>query len=116
MAALSYDGKTYTELLPIPYISERLLREKTNRKLWLRYAFTVDFLPDDLTLELETLQHAKLSVNGTEISLTGQGVLDRSFVRGNIAALARKGENEIVLELDYFQSQQTYDVFDGFYY
>ena len=37
-------------------------------------------------------------------------------MRGNIAALARKGENEIVLELDYFQSQQTYDVFDGFYY
>lgn len=69
-----------------------------------------------MTLELETLQHTKLSVNGTEISLTGQGVLDRSFVRGNIAALARKGENEIVLELDYFQSQQTYDVFDGFYY
>lgn len=115
-AALSYDGKTYTEPLPVPYISERLLREKTNRKIWLRYAFTADYLPDDLTLELETLQHTKLSVNGTEISLTGQGVLDRSFVRGNIAALARKGENEIVLELDYFQSQQTYDVFDGFYY
>ena len=116
MAALSYDGKTYTEPLPAPYISERLLREKANRKIWLRYTFTADFLPDDLTLELETLQNAKLSVNGTEISLTEQGVLDRSFVRGNIAALVRKGENKIVLELDYFQSQQTYDVFNGFYY
>ena len=116
MAALSYDGVSYTEPLPVPYISERLLREKTNRKLWLRYAFTADFLPDDLTLELETLQNTKLSVNGTEISLTGQGVLDRSFVRGNIAALAQKGKNEIVLELDYFQSQQTYDVFNGYYY
>ena len=66
-AALSYDGKTYTEPLPVPYISERLLREKTNRKIWLRYAFTADYLPDDLTLELETLQNAKLSVNGTEM-------------------------------------------------
>lgn len=75
MAALSYDGVSYTEPLPVPYISERLLREKTNRKLWLRYVFTADFLPDDLTLELETLQHTKLSVNGTEISLTGQGSL-----------------------------------------
>lgn len=27
-AALSYDGKMYTELLPVPYISERLLRRK----------------------------------------------------------------------------------------
>ena len=81
-ASLSYDGKMYTELLPVPYISERLLREKTNRKIWLRYAFAADHLPDDLTLELETLQNTKLSVNGTEISLTGQGILDRSFVRG----------------------------------
>ena len=116
MAALSYDGKTYTEPLPVPYISERLLREKTNRKIWLRYAFAADYLPDDLTLELETLKHTKLSVNGTEIGLVNQGVLDRSFVRGNIAVLAKKGENEIILELDYFQSQQTYDVFNGFYY
>lgn len=95
MAALSYDGKTYTELLPIPYISERLLREKTNRKLWLRYAFAADHLPDDLTLELETLQHTKLSVNGTELDLTEQGILDRSFVRGNIAALAQKGKMKL---------------------
>ncbi len=106
----------YTELLPVPYISELLLLENTNRMIWLRYAFTADFLPDDLTLELETLQNAKLSVNGTEITLTDQGVLDRWFVRGSIAALARKGENEIVLEMNYFQSQQTYDAFNGFYY
>ena len=116
MAELSYDGVSYTEPLPVPYISERLLRERTNRKIWLRYTFTADFLPDDLTLELETLKNTKLSVNGTEIDLTEQGVLDRSFVRGSIAAFARTGENEIVLELDYFQSQQTYDVFNGYYY
>ena len=116
MAALSYDGIHYTEPLPVPYISERLLREKTNRKVWLRYMFTAEFLPDDLTLELETLKNTKLFVNGTEISLTDQGVLDRSFLRGTIAMLAVKGANEIVLELDYFQSQQTYDVFNGFYY
>ena len=115
-AALSYDGKTYTEPLPVPYLSERLLRERQNRKIWLRYAFTAEFLPDDLTLELETLENTRLFVNGTEFTLTEQGVLDRSFVRGTIAALTHRGENEIVLELDYAQSQQTYDVFNGFYY
>ncbi len=115
-AALSYDGVSYSKPLPLPYISERLLREKTNRKVWLRYMFTADFLPNDLTLELETLRNTKLSVNGTEVSLIERGILDRSFVRGNIAALARKGENEVVLELDYTQSQQIYDIFNGYYY
>ena len=115
-AALSYDGETFTAPLPIPCISERLLREKTNQKIWLRYTFTAEFLPDDLTLELETLKNTRLFVNGTALTRTEPGVLDRSFVRGKIAALTHTGENEIVLELDYAQSQQTYDVFNGFYY
>ena len=54
MAALSYNGVSYTEPLPVPYISERLLRERTNRKIWLRYTFTADFLPDDLTVRKST--------------------------------------------------------------
>lgn len=115
-AALSYDGEQYTAPLPIPAISERLLREQTNRKIWLRYTFTADYLPDDLALEVETLKNAKLFVNGAAVSLAEQGVLDRSFVRGTIASLARKGENEIVLALDYYQSESTYRVFNGYYY
>ena len=115
-AALSYDGVNYTVPLPIPAISERLLRECDNRKIWLRYTFTADYLPDDLALEVETLQNAALFVNGVEICLSDQGVLDRSFVRGNIAKLAQKGENEIVLALDYYQSESTYHVFNNYYY
>ena len=72
-------------------------------------------LPDDLTLELETLQHTKLSVNGTEIEPDRVRVfLTARSCAGTLPRLRRKGENEIVLELDYFQSQQTYDVFDGY--
>lgn len=115
-AALSYDGVSYTAPLPIPAISERLLRECTNRKIWLRYTFFAEHLPDDLTLEVETLQNAALFVNGVEVRLSEQGILDRSFLRGSIAKLARKGENELVLALDYYQSEDTYRVFRGFYY
>lgn len=115
-AALSYDGKTYTEELPIMAISDLLLRRRENRDVWLRYRFNAEYIPDNLTLEVETLKNARVYVNGAETMLPDTGVIDPSFCRGNIAPLARTGENEIILKLYHHQTEHTYNVFNEFYY
>jgi len=40
-AALSYDGVEYTDMLPIMAVSDRLLRGKTDQKVYLKFRFTV---------------------------------------------------------------------------
>lgn len=115
-AALSYDGEHFTEPLPIMAISDKLLRARENRTVWLRYRFTADYIPEVLTLELEGLKDAALFINGTPVELTQPGKLDFTFVRDNIAPMTRIGENEILLQLYHHQTEHIYDVFNAFYY
>ena len=115
-AALSYDGETWTEPLPIMAVSDRLLRGKTNRAVWLRYAFTVAEMPGSLRLESETMRAKRVLLNGTEIRLTERGAFDPAFVSADILPLTKPGVNELVFEIDYYQSEEVYRVFNGVYY
>ena len=115
-AQLSYDGETYTEMLPIMAISDLLLRRRENRDIWLRYRFRAEYIPDVLELELETAQNLCVYVNGQTVQLTGAGVIDPSFRRGDIAPYVCSGENEIVLKLYHHQTDHIYYVHNEFYY
>ena len=115
-AQLSYDGVSYTEEMPIMAVSDLLLRRRENREVWLRYRFQAEFVPDALTLEIETLHNTQVYVNGNTVSLPDSGIIDPSFCRGNIAAFVHAGENEVVLKLYHHQTDHIYNVHNEFYY
>ncbi len=114
-AALSFDGETWTKPLPIMAVSDRLLRGKTNRTVWLKYAFTIAEMPKSLRLECEKMGARRMLVNGAEIR-PEQGSFDPAFVSADILNQVRAGENELVYEIDYYQSEEVYRVFNGVYY
>ena len=114
--ALSDDGVTYSEPLPVMAAADRLLRQRRNRKIWLRYTFRADYVPQTLLLEAERADGVEITVNGQPAVFDRPGTLDPSFRRADIAPLTRAGGNEIVMQLDYVQSDHVYDVFNGFYY
>ena len=113
---LSYDGISYTEELPVMGVSDLLLRRRENREVWLRYHFKTEYVPEVLTLEIETVKNTQVYVNGSVVALTDTGSIDPSFCRGNIATYVQSGENEIVLKLDYHQTEHIYHVHNEFYY
>ena len=115
-AALSYDGKTWTEPLPIMAVSDRLLRGKTNRTVWLKYAFTVAETPLRLRVQSEEMRARRVTLNGGEIALESHGGFDPAFVSADISDLVKPGVNELVYEIDYYQSEEVYRVFNGVYY
>jgi len=115
-AALSCDGETYTKPLPVMAVSDMLLRGKTNRTVWLKYRFTLAGRPASLRLESETMRAKRVWLNGGEIRLKDRGSFDAAFVSADILSLARPGENELVYEIDYRQSEEVYRVFNGVYY
>ena len=115
-AQLSYDGVNYGERLPVMAVSDMLLRGKENRRVYLKYSFNVKEIPASLELEAEKMGAVKVSINGNELSMTAGGELDPSNVVCDILPYVKIGENEIVFDIDYYQSEHVYRVFNGVYY
>lgn len=116
VASLSFDGKTYAEPMPIMAISDRLLRQRENQPIWLKYRFRAEFVPEDMALEIETAKDNTVIINGIPVVLSDRGRLDRSFIRTCISDYVSPGWNEVILQMDYYQSDNVYDVFNGFFY
>ncbi len=115
-AQLSYDNAEYSERLPIMSISDRLLRERTNRTVFVKYTFTIDELPATLKLEAEKMGSKSITVNGTVIEPTVGGEIEASDLVCDILPLVKVGENEVVFEIEYYQPEHVYKVFNGVYY
>ncbi|MBE5765788.1 MAG: hypothetical protein E7335_01240 [Clostridiales bacterium] len=114
--ALSYDGETFEENLPVMLVSDRLLREKTNRTIYLKYCFKAEELPNRIRIEKEKMGTKRAWFNGAEIQFCDLGTLDAAFVSADIAGSVKPGFNELLLEIDYYQEKRTYDIFNDFYY
>jgi hypothetical protein len=109
-ASISYDSINYEEKLPVMAISDRLLKERRNGKVFLKYSFDITEIPETIFVETEKMDVSNVWLNGSNISIDGQGRLDRSFVRADISKLLRTGSNEFVFEINYFQSEHVYHI------
>ncbi|MBQ3669502.1 MAG: hypothetical protein II920_09805 [Clostridia bacterium] len=114
-AALSYDGESYTGMLPVMAISDRMLREGQNRTIYLKYCFNVTAKPAIIKLETEKWEGAELTLNGVRLERDLPGALDFSFRAADISKLLRTGKNELIVRLDYYQREEVYKIFKGVY-
>ena len=112
-AEISYDGVNFERERPIILIKDMLLRARYRGPLYLKYRFDIEALPQSLRVVAEPLAYRSVLVNGVPVSLDGPWWLDRSFVSADIAPQMRAGQNEIVMELDYFQRDYVYYVLYG---
>lgn len=115
-AQLSYDGETYGDVMPVMAVSDILLRGKENRRVYLKYTFNVKEIPASLELEAEKMGAVKVALNGNVLNMTVAGELDPSNVVCDILPFVKVGVNEIVFDIDYYQSEHVYRVFNGVYY
>ena len=99
--AISYDGKSFGETLPLQRQFEDLLRADYRGKLYVKYTFKIaDVVPMKAILERE--KFVSVTVNGKAIALSDND-FDVNFVEADITDLIKLGENEIVYCLDYYQ-------------
>lgn len=107
---ISYDNIVYEPPMPVMAASFRLLKEQRNGKIFLRYSFDVSEVPDSIYIEAEKMDVSNVYFNNLPVEMKEMGILDRSFVRLDIRDIVEIGKNEIVFELNYYQSQHVYDV------
>lgn len=110
----SIDGGDWQEEKAVINLFSELLALKRPCKVSLRFSFSVVEKPSRLFLLSETPQQFKMSVNGSAVAFEDCGwEIDKAFRKTDISSYVKTGENEIILDTDFYQRQKVYDVIFG---
>ncbi|MBQ9759933.1 MAG: hypothetical protein IJW16_01140 [Clostridia bacterium] len=102
-AAISYDSKTFTEVLPLQRHFEDLLRADYKGKLWVRQTFRVtEKMP--LTMMFEAGKYLTVTLNGKSLDLV-QSKFDVYYVEADVTDAVIEGENVFEYSIDYYQHE-----------
>ncbi len=106
--SFSLDGIHYSKRMFHMDAFSELLRKRYKGKLYLKYSFKADSLPPSLLLEVEDSHLLRLFCNGKEVKKADSHTYEKSLLSYDISKEARIGDNEIIIEMGYFQSEQVY--------
>ncbi|MBR3593207.1 MAG: hypothetical protein IKL44_00890 [Clostridia bacterium] len=110
----SVDGGEWQDEKAVILLFQELLELKKPCRAKLRFKFNVEAIPNELYLLSETPSQFKLIINGEETDFIDIGYeVDKSFRKMDISRFVKLGENEILLDTDFYQSQKVYDVIFG---
>ncbi len=105
----SKDGNSYSKPIPYMGILDQLLHERYEGDLYLKYEFDVDVVPSICTALIEDTHTLEVRVNNKVVSKIGT-VLEKDLWEYNIAKELKKGHNEIVVKINYYQLPEVYYV------
>ena len=104
----SKDGENYSEPVYVNTLFQQLLEERYSGKLWLKYEFEIETIPNSLTIMAERDNMTGSKVNGQPFTFTKDWEDDRTFCLADITPLVRLGHNSYEITMDWHQSEDTY--------
>ena len=88
----------------------RALDKKKPVKIKMEYKVMAEYKPENIFLVIETPEIFKITINGRSLNKKACGYYkDKSFKRIDISDCFRIGENSIIVEADFKQSEQVYE-------
>ena len=107
MISFSKDGISYSRPMHHMGVFDILLKEKYRGTLYLKYEFTVEKIPKKCVLLAEE-KRPLIKINDTPVDAFDVWEYERSTFEYDIAPYVKTGVNEIIIELDYYQSEDVY--------
>ncbi len=108
----SADGITYSKPWPWPALFQKLIKERYEGKLYLKYEFQIKEIPNTLRLRVENSRQLDILVNGT--SLKEKVESDAWYINEyDICMLLQEGKNECVLVTDWHEDESVYFAWFG---
>ena len=104
----SKDGENYSEPIYVNTLFQQLLRERYNGKLWIKYCFKIETMPNSLTLIAEKDNAVEGCVNGHLIDFTECWEEDKTFSIADILPYVQLGDNCYEIVMNWHQSEDTY--------
>jgi len=109
----SKDGQSFSAPILRSKLFEQLLQERYAGALWLRYEFTIEDLPEKLTILAETKNLKKTQINGQDIRLDTQYEKEPSLWMADITPYIQVGLNTYETQINWHQSEKTYHTLFG---
>ena len=106
----SFDGKNFSDDIPLMALRDELLHKRYRGDLYVKQRFTVREIPTSLSLACEKMPYLSFTVNGKELALSDMPWREPSFRTADILPFIKVGQNEIVYKIDYFQRDYVYYV------
>ena len=103
----SKDGEHYSNPTHYMGIFNILLKERYEGKLYLKYDFEVKNVPDSLESLIEDTHILEVRINNHVVKKNGT-VLEKDLWSFDISKYVQVGHNEIVVLINYYQSEQVY--------
>lgn len=105
---ISYDGIEYGSEHSYTKIFNRLLEERYEGNLWLKYTFDVKKIPKRISFLTEDMNNISCTINGQEMKFDGVSDFEERIRRADIAPYCVEGKNEIVIEIYFFEKESVY--------
>ena len=104
----STDGVNYSEPWHHMGVFNEMLKRRYEGKLYLKYEFTVDDVPSKCVLLAEDTNTLEVSINGVKVERCGSSDVERALYKYDVAKYLHEGTNEVLIVMNYFQSEQVY--------
>lgn len=104
----STDGVNYSEPVHHMGVFNEMLARRYAGKLYLKYEANVKVTPKKCVLLAEDTNTVWVEVNGVKVESCGVSEVEKPLKKYDVANLLKEGKNEIVILIDYFQSEQVY--------
>ena len=109
----SFDGVNYSEALRYMGVFNELLNARYEGEVYLKYSFKVKKAPKRIAFLAENMHGKECLVNGKAARFTGQSDFEKKIAKADISDLVREGVNEVVIKLDFYESEEVYFVLFG---
>ena len=105
--SMSKDNKNYSNKCLYMGLFDKLLRERYQGTLYLKYDVNIKTVPSKCNALIEDTRTKNVFVNGIKVEKCGT-VLEKDLWKFDIVKCLKKGINEIVVEIDFFESEDVY--------
>lgn len=109
----SKDGVHYSESLLRNRLFRVLLEERYEGRLWIKYDFEIETVPQQLSLLAEIGNASEYKVNGRAFTFSHPYEDEPALWIADIALLVHEGWNSYEVVMDWHQSEETYHALFG---
>ena len=103
----SKDGNSFSELTPCPGMFQQLLREQYEGKIYFKYEFEIESVPEKIYLKTEKSNDISAWLNGKP--LTDALISSDTYINlYDIQKYVTCGLNDYTVEVDWYNNEQVY--------
>lgn len=108
MVRYSFDGKNFSHPYPCRGLFQKLLWERYEGELYLRYDFLIRELPEHMSVLAETCSVGEQWLNGKSLKMMQKGQAIDHIWQAEITNLVQPGDNHYTVKIHWHQNEQVY--------